>query len=222
MKRYREIIIGAVMAVVAMVAGAGEALAQSYDLEGYTIQSQRRRIYTEWGIGIAGVYTGMYELSTTDVRISPRFGFQGHVEMSVCFGRNFAIETEISYEGGTMDVATEDIEHRIRTRTLDIPVLLSLRMAGGRIRLSAGPQFTVLSKGEYTEGGDVRLYGPVSPTWNVAAALGIGLSRNFILEARYIHSLDGTYNQFGGKESTPGIEFESRPYRITAGLTLLF
>ena len=222
MKRYREIIIGAVMAVVAMVAGAEEACAQGYDLNGYTVQSERRRIHTEWGIGVGGVYTGIYELSTPDIRISPRFGIQGHLEMAVCFGRNFAIETELSYEGGTMDVATEGLEHRVRTRTFDIPVLLSLRMAGGRIRLSAGPQFTVLSKGEYTEGGDVRLYGPVSPTWNIAAAVGVRISRSFIIEARYIHPLDETYNQFGGKESAPGIEFESRQYRITAGLTLLF
>ena len=174
------------------------------------------RIRTEWGIGIGGAYTGIRTLSTSEVKLQPRFGFQGHIDMSVCFGRNFAIETEIAYEGGSLDVATEKEEHRVRTRTVDIPILLSLRMANGRLRLNAGPLFTVMSKAEYTSGGDVMLYGPVYPTWNVAGSIAIGLGKHFLLEARYVHALKDTHNQFGG------VEFQTRPYKITAGVAIVF
>lgn len=174
------------------------------------------KIRMEWGVGIGGAYTGIRSISTSDVKLKPRFGFQGHLDMAVRFGRNFALETEIAYEGGSVDAATEQVEHRVRTRTIDIPVLLSLRFANNRIRLSAGPVFTVMSRTEYTHEGEVMFYGPMQPTWNIAGGIGIGVGRHFIIEARYIHALVDTVNQF------QGVEFSTRPYKITAGVTVLF
>ena len=99
---------------------------------------------------------------------------------------------------------------------MDIPVLLSLRMANNHIRLNAGPLFTVMSRAEYTENGNTMFFGDMSPTWNLAAGVGIGLSRHLIIEARYVHPLKSCVNQFDG------IELSTRSYRVTAGLTLLF
>lgn len=222
MERYKAFLFRVMTVVVLMAASIGSALAQDYDLSGYSVESKKAKIHTEWGVGVCGIYTGITAISTEDIRLRPRIGFQGHLDMAVCFGRNFAIETEISYEGGSIDVAMGKLEHRVRTRTMDIPILLSLRALGGRIRIAAGPLFTVMSRSEYTEGGDLRLFGPISPTWNLTAGVGIGLSKHFILEARYIHPLDDTLNQFGAKEGNPGLEFSTRAYRITAGVTVLF
>lgn len=213
--------IGVAIAVIMSIAEIGVLSAQDYDYS-FGTPRKRARVYTEWGIGVGGVYTGVGSLTTEEVRLKPRFGIQGHIDMAVCFGRNFALETEIAYEGGSMDVATESMEHRVKTRTMDIPLLLSLRFVGGRIRLSAGPQFTVMSRAEYTDNGEKMLFGPVSPTWNIAAGIGVGLSRHFIFEARYIHALSTTSNQFGGKENSPGVEFGMRPYRISAGIAIIF
>lgn len=188
----------------------------SHSYNYYPSAVDRPKISTEWGIGIGGAYTGISSISTSDVKLKPRFGFQGHIDLSVCFGRNFAIETEIAYEGGSLDAATQNEEHRVRTRTIDIPVLLSLRFIGGRLRLNAGPLFTVMSKAEYTSDGEVMLYGPVYPTWNLAASVAIGLGKHFLLEARYVHALKDCHNQFGG------VEFQTRPYKITAGVALVF
>ncbi|MBQ3173588.1 MAG: PorT family protein [Alistipes sp.] len=180
------------------------------------IGGQVPKIRTEWGIGIGGAYTGIYHTSTSDVKLKPRFGFHGHLDFAVCFGRNFAIEAEIVYEGGSIDAATERVEHRVRTRTVDFPLLLSLRMANNIVRITAGPVFTIMSKTEYTHEGEVMLYGPAQPTWNIAGGLAFGIGRNFIIEARYIHALADTTNQF------QGVEFSTRPYKITAGVTLVF
>jgi hypothetical protein len=174
------------------------------------------KVRIEWGVGVGGSYTGIQRVSTPDVNLSPRLGIAGHLDMAVCFGKYFAIESEIIYEGASIMAATKSVDRRIKTRTVDIPVLLSLRLLNSRIRVNAGPLFTVMSSAEYTEGGNAMFYGPVHPTWNIAAGIGVGLTRHFILEARYVYALKDSVNQFGG------IDFTTRTYRVTAGVTLLF
>ena len=212
--KLRDIIVAIVAAFVLMASGT-EATAQSSEYSYYS-HEETPKVRMEWGVGVGATYTGVKSISTDIVSLKPRLGLAGHFDMALRIGRNFAVETEIHYEGGSISVATPKVEHRVRTRTMDIPVLLSLRMANNRIRLSAGPLFTVMSRAEYTQDGEIKFFGPTNPTWNVAAGVGIGLTRHLVLEARYIHPLKSSINQFDG------IEFNTRSYRVTAGLTLLF
>ena len=212
--KLRDIIVAIVAAFVLMASGT-EATAQSSEYSYYS-HEETPKVRMEWGVGVGATYTGVKSISTDIVSLKPRLGLAGHFDMALRIGRNFAVETEIHYEGGSISVATPKVEHRVRTRTMDIPVLLSLRMANNRIRLSAGPLFTVMSRAEYTQDGETMFFGPTNPTWNVAAGVGIGLTRHLVLEARYVHPLKSSINQFDG------IEFNTRSYRVTAGLTLLF
>lgn len=212
--KLRDIIVAIVAAFVLMASGT-EATAQSSEYSFYS-HEETPKVRMEWGVGVGATYTGVKSISTDIVSLKPRLGLAGHFDMAVRIGRNFAVETEIHYEGGSISVATPKVEHRVRTRTMDIPVLLSLRMANNRIRLSAGPLFTVMSRAEYTQDGEIKFFGPTNPTWNVAAGVGIGLTRHLLIEARYVHPLKSSINQFDG------IEFNTRSYRVTAGLTLLF
>lgn len=212
--KLRDIIVAIVAAFVLMASGT-EATAQSSEYSFYS-HEETPKVRMEWGVGVGATYTGVKSISTDIVSLKPRLGLAGHFDMAVRIGRNFAVETEIHYEGGSISVATPKVEHRVRTRTMDIPVLLSLRMANNRIRLSAGPLFTVMSRAEYTQDGEIKFFGPTNPTWNVAAGVGIGITRHLVLEARYVHPLKSSINQFDG------IEFNTRSYRVTAGLTLLF
>lgn len=212
--KLRDIIVAIVAAFVLMASGT-EATAQSSEY-GFYSQEETPKVRMEWGVGVGATYTGVKSISTDIVSLKPRLGLAGHFDMALRIGRNFAVETEIHYEGGSISVATPKVEHRVRTRTMDIPVLLSLRMANNRIRLSAGPLFTVMSRAEYTQDGEIKFFGPTNPTWNVAAGVGIGITRHLLIEARYVHPLKSSINQFDG------IEFNTRSYRVTAGLTLLF
>ena len=212
--KLRDIIV-AIVAAFALMASGTEATAQSSEYSYYS-HEETPKVRMEWGVGVGATYTGVKSISTDIVSLKPRLGLAGHFDMALRIGRNFAVETEIHYEGGSISVATPKVEHKVRTRTMDIPVLLSLRMANNRIRLSAGPLFTVMSRAEYTQDGEIKFFGPTNPTWNVAAGVGIGLTRHLVLEARYVHPLKSSINQFDG------IEFNTRSYRVTAGLTLLF
>ena len=109
-----------------------------------------KKIRMEMGIGLDAVYTGIHSVSSSDIKLSPRIGFGGHFDMGVVFGRNFAIETEVAYQRGSLIAASSslDNEYKVKTTTIDIPVLLSLRVAGQRLRFIAGPVFTVMSKAQ--------------------------------------------------------------------------
>ena len=215
MKSNLRHIVVAIIAAIAIAAGAPEAYAQNSEYSFYS-QEETPKVRMEWGVGVGATYTGVKSISTDIVSLKPRLGLAGHFDMALRIGRNFAVETEIHYEGGSISVATPKVEHRVRTRTMDIPVLISLRLANNHIRLSAGPLFTVMSRAEYTQDGELMFFGPTNPTWNLAAGVGIGLTRHLVLEARYVHPLKSSINQFDG------LEFNARSYRVTAGLTLLF
>ena len=207
----------AVAIIVAVVCAFGSTRAQAQAMEyAFYPQADKPKVHMEWGVGVGATYTGITEVTTPIVDLKPRFSIAGHFDMAVCIGRNFAIETEICYEGGSIKVATPKESRRVQTRTVDIPVLLSLRMANDVIRINAGPQFTVMSNAQYTVDGETMFFGPMHPTWNLAAGIGIGLGRHFVLEARYVHPLKSCINQFDG------VEFSTRTYRVTAGVTILF
>lgn len=215
--KYRYLMV-VMVAFAASIFCVNSVVAQDMEYSYYPAPeaSNAPKIRIEWGVGIGGSYTGIQSVSTEDVKLSPRLGITGHLDVALRIGRHFAIESEVIYEGASIMAASKSMEHRVKTRTVDIPILLSLRMLNHRIRVSAGPLFTVMSKSEYTDNGDVMFYGPVHPTWNIAAGVGVGITRNFIIEARYIYALTDSVNQFGG------IEFTTRPYRVTAGVTLMF
>lgn len=215
--------------IILMLCINTEAMAQcscevANHYHGYKIETQKRKIHTEFGIGIGAVYTGIKSISSTNILVKPRYGFQGHVDMAICFGNNFAIETEIAYEGGSTDAIYKNFERRVKTRGVDIPLMASLRIINNRIRISAGPLFSVMSNAEYSIHGNTYLFGAVSPTFNLAAGVGLRIGKHSIIEARYVYPIHKTINQFGSMTGEPdsGLEFEMQNYKISAGITLLF
>jgi hypothetical protein len=178
--------------------------------------AQDKLVRTEMGVSAGAVYTGLGSVTTDAVTLNPRFGFYGEFDFALRIGRNFAIECEVAYGGGSVVAATPYVERKIRTSTVDIPLLLSLRLWDNRIRISAGPQFTVMSKAEYTLNDEKHYFGPLHPTWNIAGGIGVGISKHFIIKARFVYGLKDALNQF------EGVEFTTRAYRITAGVALIF
>ena len=194
-----------------------EAMAQTHT---HTIShDDGPRVRTEWGVGFSGSYT-MLDYGPTPVELKPRFGLGGHLHMGLLFGNNFALETEIHYQKGSLDasLAKNEISHRVKTSTVDIPVLLSVRMLDNIIQLDAGAMFTVMSNTEYLHENETMFFGPMYPTFNLAFGAGIRLSRHLLLEAHYVYPLGKTTNQFISKAYT----FETCAPRVMGGLTLMF
>ena len=197
-----------------MFVGGGVALAQCP--VSVAVGGDGPRIKTEMNIGVGGVYT-MLQSPSPDVMLKPNLGYHGNVQLALVFGKTVGIQTEVCYSGGSVDVKLRDMdfERTVRTTTIDMPVFLSLRLLN-IVRLNVGPQFTVMNRAEYSIEGETYFLGPLYPTFNLAAGLGIKLLGNLMLEARYVYPLGLGSNQFMGHE------FETLSSRITAGLTLVF
>lgn len=209
--RYTRYILGIVATIVAIIS-TNECSAQEYGI----YPEEERKVRTEMGIGVNATYNGLYNVASESVALQPRVGIGAHFDFAVLFGNHFAIEAEVGYGGGSIDVSNSRIERRVRTRAVDIPVLLSARLANQRVRISAGPMFTVLSSAEYSMDGEKILFGPMHPTMNIAGGVGVMAGKYLLIEARYVHPLKETLNQFEGEE------FSTKAYRVTLGLSINF
>ncbi len=204
-----------IVVAVALLTSVGTAAATDY---AFAPEKKKPKLSFEWGVGVSGSSTTIRNISTTAVNINPKLALGAHLDMALCVGRNFAFETEINYEGASLKakLANNKSKSTIRTRSIDIPLMVSLRMLGSRIRLSAGPLFTVKCDTEYPEGDKTAFFGPIYPTYNLAAGVGVGLSRHLIIEARYIYGLGECVNQYRG------VEFTTQASRLSVGMTLFF
>lgn len=203
------------VAVVALLLSAGSASAQS---EFRNVgEDHKPKVRTEWGIGVDGAYT-MIEHTSLNVNLQPRYNLGGHLHMGLLFGNNLALETEIHYQGGSVvaEIEKRGLSRKVKTSTVDIPLMLSVRMLNSIIQLDGGMLFTVMSHAEYSYDSEAKFFGPVYPTFNITFGAGVRISRHFLLEAHYVYPLGENNNQF---ESGP---FTTRSSRVTAGLTLLF
>jgi hypothetical protein len=211
---YRCIRVMIVVAV-ALLTSVATATATDY---AFAPEKKKPKLSFEWGVGVSGSSTTIRNISTTAVNINPKLALGAHLDMALCVGRNFAFETEINYEGASLKakLANNKSKSTIRTRSIDIPLMVSLRMLDSRIRLSAGPLFTVKCDTEYPEGDKTAFFGPIYPTYNLAAGVGVGLSRHLIIEARYIYGLGECVNQYRG------VEFTTQSSRLSVGMTLFF
>lgn len=201
--------------MLALMATITPAEAQRYD--SFPKEEPKSRVWMELGIGLNAAYTDVKDISSDVIGVNPRLGYGGHFDMAVCFGKYFAIEAEVAYQRSNVHIYdVRNNRYTLKNHTIDIPLLLSLRVANKHLRFNAGPVFTVMSKSQYDTAGEVREYGPMYPTWNLTGGIGICIGRYFLIEARYIYALKTTYNQI------EGVELTSRPHRITAGFTVIF
>lgn len=212
----------AIKRVLAMVAamlfaiGGASAQLHSLGLSAAEAAGAALGLRTEWGVGLKGVHTSVESLSPS-ITVAPRIGFGAQFDMALRIGRHFAIETEIGYERSSIMVGNGSEQFKVNTTTMDIPVLASLRLLGRMIRISAGPLFSVMNKAQYVNNDNQTMeFGALHPTWNIMASAGVCIGTHFLIEARYVHSLKKTLNQFEGEE------FNLRSRRITVGVTALF
>ena len=212
----------ATILVVGLLSLAGDKLsAQEYQYPFMVDTQKPSKINTEWGVGIGGVYTGFGKVSSEAVTLHSRLGIQGHLDMAVLFGRHLALESKIIFEKGGIDAEYRDKFYDITTTAMEMPVLLSLRLWDGTLRLNGGVQFGIISNGGYLDGRDSYMFGTVTPTWNLATGLGICILPNMLFELRYTHALQDGVNQLGATTKGAGHDFTTRTHKVILGVSLL-
>lgn len=221
-----KVVVRHILAIVAVafasILECGSAVAQEYLYPFEIAENDSGKISMEWGAGIGGVYTDIAHVSLPDVSLSSHLGFVGHFDMGVVFGRYFAVESEIVYQKVRFDAGYRGVSYDVRTSSVEMPVMLSLRLGDGVLRFNGGVSFGILSSSGYTEGYESLMFGSVIPTWNLTAGAGVYLANALLVELRYTHALQDNYNQLGGALNRAGMDFSTRMNRVSLGATVLF
>ena len=212
--------IVALVAVVLLSMG-GRAMAQEYPNPFMVEQDNQSLVRTEWGVGGGGVYTGFGSISSSAVTLNSRLAFQGHLDMAVVVGRYFAVESGVVYQKGGIDAEYGAKRYDITTTSFEMPLLLSLRLWDSMVRLDGGVQFGLASSGGYLDGRESYMFGTVTPTWNLAAGVGVRLMPNMVVELRYTHALQDGANQLGATVKGAGLDFTTRTHKVMLGVSLL-
>lgn len=214
--------IVAVIAVVVATILCDRAMAQEYSYPFLEIQDESSKLKMEWGVGVGGVYTGVNHVSAPDVTLRSRLGFEGHLNMGVVFGKHFAVESELLLQKARLDTQKGEKIYDVHSTTLMMPIMLSLRMWDETVRFSGGVSFGILSNGDYLDGRDIFMFGAITPTWNLAAKVGVYVARMVLVELRYSYALQDNINQLGGRLHQTGVDFATRTNRVSLGATILF
>ena len=196
-------------------------MAQEYPNPFMLEEREQSLVGTEWGVGLGGVYTGFSRVSAEDVTLNSRLSIQGHMNMALTVGRYFAVESGLIFEKGGIDAEYRGKRYDISTSTFEMPLLLSLRLWDGVFRANAGVLFGLMSNSGYADGRESYMFGTVTPTWNLAAGLGVRVMPNVVVELRYSHALQDGVNQLGATNKGAGMDFTTRTHKVMLGVSLL-
>lgn len=97
----------------------------------------------------------------------------------------FGLQPEILYSFNKIALTDEkqNFATDIRCNTLQIPVLVSLRV--GLVRFNVGPVFNVMDNPTYLDRKQEKvLFGPVNPTVSYAAGVSVCLFDKLLVDAR--------------------------------------
>lgn len=207
---------------VALLSVTGARLsAQEYPNPFSLYEQEGSRVSTEWGVGIGGVYTGFSRISTDAVALNSRPSIQGHIDMGVVIGRYFGVASGLIFEKGGIDAEYRGRVYDVTTTAFEMPLVASLRLWDGALRVNLGVQFGLISNGGYADGRESYMFGTVTPTWNIATGVGVRVMPNIVVELRYTHALQDGVNQLGATNKGAGLDFTTRTYKVMLGVSLL-
>ena len=138
--------------------------------------------FIEWG-AVAGINIPEYSTSADFASVKNKLGWQAGIVTAVKFG-SVAVEPQILYVRQGLRIRTEEGgELNLRSNSIDVPVLASLRFLK-LFRVYAGPVFTVLNDCKPKSGGSDFDFGRIRPTVSYTAGAGV-LLRHILLDLRY-------------------------------------
>ena len=141
------------------------------------------RVKVEWGV-LGGINVPSYTTNMDQYNIKDRLGWQVGITTAVNFGA-FAIEPQILFVRQGLKIRPDGgDEIKLRTNSIDVPVLFSLRMLKP-VRFFLGPVLTVMNDCKDKQGGDLIDFGRVRPTVSFTAGVGFVLNRNMLVDLRY-------------------------------------
>lgn len=213
--RYRVILLF----VAVLVCGLCRAQAQEYDTYYMSDYGRRPSARMEMGVSLAANYMGIATGAGAVPSLTPRLGVRGALVMSLCWSERYAVQLELAYlfnkirAGASAEAG--GVERDVRSNVMEIPLLFSLRGLGP-LRVNVGPVLSLAGTARYDLEAERVEFGRMRTTVGYAAGLGVKLSPNVVVDARFTGNLGTTLNYY------ERCEFHSRSYWVTLGLGYMF
>ena len=169
----------------------------------------------EMGFTFAGVYLFTSQNNNNQVGLKPRIGVRGALSMSLCWHESYALQMELAYIYNKVEAQYAKAQYDVKTGSMEIPVMFSYRGVYP-LRFNAGIAFSVASTGRYDLAYERVEFGGLRPMVGYVGGIGVNLSRNLLLEARYTGGFSRTMNYF------EGAEFYTRSGWLTFGIGYMF
>lgn len=181
----------------------------------------RSKSTAQMGLMVGAGYM-FVEPDETLVALSPKLGVRAALAMSICWRERYAVQMELAYAYNKIEARLDDIAaypdaatYDVKVGVMEIPLIFSYR-ALWPVRFNLGVLFSVASAGRYDLPSERIEFGQLRPTVGYVAGIGVSLTRNLLLDARYTGSFADTSNYF------EGIEFSTRSHWLTLSVGYMF
>ena len=203
-----------VLMVVLMVVFAVPSQAQSYSYRRAMWQQPKPKTSAEMGFTLAGAY--MFTSPDNDiVALKPRIGVRGAFAMSICWHESYALQLELAYLYNKVEAEALQRSYDIKVGAMEVPVMFSYRGVNP-LRFNLGVVFSAAATGRYDLEMERVEFGGLRPWAGYVAGVGVNLTPNLLLEARYTGGFSRTMNYF------EGVEFYANTQWLTLGIGYMF
>ena len=141
---------------------------------------------TEFGI-VAGVNQPFVraDMGQSTAALKAKTGFTAGLQMGLRLAGVIGVQPEILYSSYRIGVTDQkqNFTTDIKCNSLQIPVLLSLRLA--LVRINIGPVFTVMDNPTYLDRGEEKvMFGRLYPTVSYSAGVSVCFLKKLVVDAR--------------------------------------
>ena len=158
-----------------------------------SVEKKRKsvKVTTELGLGVGAQYNWL--------SVQPSDGMTAQLKMTMSYGAAlqfrlnigsvFGIQPEVTYSYGTIRINDEphDFSTKARLNLVQVPLLLSLRIA--MFRINAGPVFTLMDTPYYNialnDNIEKFYLGRIYPTVTYAAGVSVKFAKCMMIDLRY-------------------------------------
>ncbi|MEG0788942.1 MAG: porin family protein [Alistipes sp.] len=179
-------------------------------------RSRRSKVKVEWGV-LGGLNFADFSTSMDHTEVKDKLGWQIGMITAVNFGA-VAIEPQIIFVHQGLRVQHEGTpEVRLRSSSIDVPVLFSLRILRP-LRFNIGPVFTVMNDCKEKSGDDLLNVGRVRPTVSYTIGVGVTVLRHLLIDVRY----NGQFNSVRNTFATQDLSVDLRSYNVAFSVGYIF
>ena len=151
---------------------------------------------TEFGI-VAGVNQPFVraDMGQSTAALKAKMGFTAGLQMGLRLAGVIGVQPEILYSSYRIGVTDQkqNFTTDIKCNSLQIPVLLSLRLA--LVRINIGPVFTVMDNPTYLDRGEEKvMFGRLYPTVSYSAGVSVCFLKKLVVDARVSSGLKSMEN----------------------------